>query len=141
MRIFNTFGERMRKDDGRAVPNFITQALKNKPLSVYGKGTQTRSFCYINDLVEGLYKLLLSGANDPINIGNPKEITLIKLARKVIALTQSRGKISFKPLPQDDPKVRCPDISRARKILGWEPKTSVEEGLSRTIDWFRRQVR
>jgi len=137
-RIFNTFGERMRKDDGRAVPTFIGQALNNKPITVFGKGTQTRSFCYISDLVEGIYKLLLSRINEPVNLGNPAEISLNALARLIRNLTGSKSKIVYKPLPVDDPKVRRPDTEKAKRLLGWQPKISFEEGLRRTITWFRQ---
>ncbi|MBI2580179.1 SDR family oxidoreductase [Candidatus Woesearchaeota archaeon] len=136
-RIFNTFGPFMRKNDGRVVPNFIMQALANKPLTVYGDGKQTRSFCYISDLIDGVYKLMLSKVNEPVNLGNPEEYTILEFAKKIIKLTGSR-KIIFKPLPVDDPKTRCPDISKAKKLLKWEPKVSVDEGLKRTIEWFRR---
>ena len=136
-RIFNTYGERMRKDDGRAIPNFISQALNGKPLTVYGSGKQTRSFCYISDMVSGLCKLLLSKENNPVNIGNPSEMSLIKLAREIIRISGSRGKIVFEPLPVDDPKIRRPDISRAKRILRWRPKVNLEDGVSRTINYFR----
>lgn len=136
-RIFNTYGPCMRKDDGRVVPNFVTQALSGKPLTVHGDGSQTRSFCYITDLVEGIYRLMLSGANDPVNLGNPEEFTVMDFAKKILELTGSRSKIAFKPLPIDDPKTRCPDISKAKKLLKWEPKVSVDEGLKKTIEWFR----
>lgn len=133
VRIFNTYGERMREEDGRAIPNFITQALKNKPITVYGKGSQTRSFCYISDMIDGIYRLLNSDTNDPVNIGNPDEISILELARIIIKLTDSKSKVVFKDLPQDDPKVRRPDISRAKKILHWSPKVKLEKGLSKTI--------
>jgi len=136
-RIFNTYGPRMRGDDGRAVPNFITQALKGDDLTVYGDGSQTRSFCYVSDLVEGIYKLMLSDVNEPVNLGNPDEISILDFARKVLSLTASRSRIVFKPLPQNDPKVRCPDISRARELLSWQPKVDMEKGLIKTIRWFR----
>jgi len=136
-RIFNTYGPRMRMNDGRAVPNFITQALKNKPITVYGSGNQTRSFCFISDMVEGLYKLLLSEVNTPINLGNPHEITLNELAQTIKKLTKSKSKIIYKPLPVDDPKVRRPDISKAKKLLNWEPVVSLEEGLKKTIEFFK----
>lgn len=132
-RIFNCFGPRMRQDDGRAIPNFIIQALANEPLTVYGDGTQTRSFCYIEDMVDGLYKLMLSKVNEPINLGNPTEVTILEIAKQIISMTGSKSKIEFKPLPVDDPKVRCPDITKAKKVLGWEPKISLEEGLKRTL--------
>lgn len=137
VRIFNTYGPRMRKNDGRAVPEFINQALKGASVTVFGKGLQTRSFCYISDLVEGLTRLLMSNINEPVNIGNPNEITLIKLARIIIELTGSKSKIVYKSLPVDDPKVRRPDISRAKKYLKWEPEVDLKEGLSETIKWFR----
>ncbi|MBI2140876.1 SDR family oxidoreductase [Candidatus Woesearchaeota archaeon] len=137
-RIFNTYGPCMRKDDGRVVPNFVTQALSGKPLTVHGDGSQTRSFCYITDMVEGIYRLMLSGVNDPVNLGNPEEFTVMDFAKKILELTGSRGKIAFKPLPVDDPKTRCPGISKARKLLKWEPKVSVGEGLKKTIEWFRK---
>jgi len=143
-RIFNTYGPRMRKDDGRAIPNFITQALANKPITVYGNGKQTRSFCYISDMVEGIYKLLFSNLNQPVNLGNPHEITLNELANLIHKLTclptrqaKTKSKIVYKPLPTDDPKVRHPDISKAKKYLNWSPKVSLEEGLKKTIHWFK----
>ena len=137
VRIFNTYGPRMRKDDGRVVPNFINQTLKNEPLTVYGDGKQTRSFCYISDLIEGVYKLMVSNVNDPINLGNPEEHSISEFAEIIKKLTNSNSKIIFEKLPVDDPHVRCPDISKARKDLGWEPKIRLKEGLTRTIDWFR----
>jgi len=136
VRIFNTYGPRMRKQDGRAVPAFITQALKNQPVTVFGKGTQTRSFCYVSDLVEGLYRLLISKADSPVNIGNPNEITLNQLAKIIIKLTKSKSKIVYKNLPVDDPKVRRPDITKAKKLLGWQPEVSLKEGLKSTISYF-----
>lgn len=139
IRIFNTYGPRMRIKDGRAVPNFIYQALHNKPLTVYGKGTQTRSFCYIDDLVEGILRVMKANTNEPINLGNPNEFTVLKLAKLVITLTGAKGKIIFKALPQDDPRQRKPDISKAKKILNWFPKIRLEEGLEKTIEWFSRQ--
>jgi len=137
VRIFNTYGERMREEDGRAIPNFISQALNNRPITVYGTGKQTRSFCYISDLVNGIYKLLMSSEHDPTNIGNPNEMTLIELAKVIIKLAGSNSRIIFKELPVDDPKVRRPDIAKAKKILHWKPKVGLEEGLLRTIDYFR----
>lgn len=137
-RIFNVFGPRMRKDDGRAVPTFISQALKGEDLTVFGDGSQTRSFGYISDLVDGIELLMESDYHKPINLGNPEEMTVLEMAKKIIELTGSSSKIAFKPLPQDDPKVRRPDITRAREVLGWEPKVPVEEGLRRTIEWFRK---
>jgi dTDP-glucose 4,6-dehydratase len=138
-RIFNTFGPSMRIHDGRVIPNFIYQALNNKPLTVYGKGTQTRSFCYIDDLVEGIFRLMLSKINEPINLGNPKEFTILQLARLVLKLTRTKSKIIYKPLPQDDPRQRQPDITRAKKLLKWKPKIELEEGLRKTIAWFSRR--
>ena len=137
VRIFNTYGERMREEDGRAIPNFISQALNNKPITVYGNGFQTRSFCYISDLINGIYRLLMSGEHDPVNIGNPNEMTLLQLAKVIIRLTDSGSRIVFKPLPTDDPKVRRPNISKANKILKWQPRIGLEEGLRKTIEWFR----
>jgi len=136
-RIFNTYGPMMRKKDGRAVPNFIMQALTNEPLTVYGDGSQTRSFCYISDMIEGIYKLMLSDANDPVNLGNPDEHTIMDLAKKIIELAGSSSKTVFKPLPVDDPKIRRPDITKAKDILKWHPKVPIDEGLRKTIDWFR----
>lgn len=136
-RIFNTYGPRMRKDDGRVVPNFINQALKNKPITVYGDGKQTRSFCYVSDLMEGIYKLMMSNINDPVNLGNPEEHTILEFAEFIKDLTQSNNKIVHKDLPIDDPHVRCPDITKAKKELGWEPKVKLEDGLQKTIDWFK----
>lgn len=137
VRIFNTYGPKMRHRDGRVVPNFIDQALRQRPLTVYGRGEQTRSFCYIDDLVEGIFRLLLSKENDPVNLGNPDEFSIIQLAKLVLKLSGSKSKIVFKLLPQDDPKQRQPDISKARKLLGWKPVISLEEGLKRTIAWFK----
>ena len=141
VRIFNTYGPRMQLDDGRVVPNFVGQALRNEPLTVYGDGSQTRSFCYVSDLVEGIYRLLLSDEHMPVNLGNPHEMTLIDLAKRVIALSGVGGGIVSTPLPEDDPKVRQPDITRARQLLGWEPTVDVDEGLRRTIEWFRKKLR
>ena len=141
VRIFNTHGPRMRLRDGRVVPNFIAQALRNEAITVYGDGSQTRSFCYVSDLVEGLVRLLRSDYDKgPINIGNPLEVTILQFAERIKALIGSKSQIVFGPLPEDDPKVRQPDIGRARKILGWEPKVSLEEGLRKTIDYFRDRV-
>src|SRR3989338_7718086 len=136
-RIFNTYGPRMRKDDGRAVPNFINQSLRNEPITVYGDGGQTRSFCYVSDLIEGIYKLMNSDIDEPVNIGNPEEHTIIGFAEIVKKLTKSKSKIVFEELPVDDPHVRRPDISKAKKELGWEPKVGLKEGLQKTIGWFR----
>jgi dTDP-glucose 4,6-dehydratase len=140
VRIFNTYGPRMRIRDGRAVPAFISQALVNEDVTVFGDGTQTRSFCYISDLVDGIIRLMLSKENDPINIGNPQEMTIEQIAQTIIDMTGSRSKIIYKPLPTDDPKVRQPDITRARTLLGWEPRVSLEQGLGRTIDYFKEKV-
>ena len=140
VRIFNTYGPRMRVRDGRAVPAFMSQALLNQDVTVFGDGSQTRSFCYISDLVDGLIRLMQSKENDPVNIGNPQEMTIEQIARQIIAMTGSTSKIVYKPLPTDDPKVRQPDITRARTLLGWEPKVTLEEGLGRTIDYFRAKV-
>jgi dTDP-glucose 4,6-dehydratase len=140
-RIFNTYGPRMRLNDGRAIPAFMTQALRGKPLTVFGDGSQTRSFCYVDDMVEGLYRLLMSRHAGPMNLGNPNEMTLLEMARKVIALTRSRSRIVHRPLPTDDPKVRQPDISLARKTLGWIPRVSLEQGLGKTIRYFRDRLR
>jgi dTDP-glucose 4,6-dehydratase len=139
VRIFNTYGPRMRVDDGRAVPTFINQALKNEPITVFGNGKQTRSFCYISDLIEGIYKLMISDVNEPINIGNPDEYTILELAKKIIKLTKSRSEIVFKELPQDDPKVRRPDIAKANELLNWQPRVSLEKGLKNTIGFFKEK--
>ena len=138
VRIFNTFGPRMRPHDGRVVSNFIMQALRGEPLTVYGDGSQTRSFCYVDDLVEGIVRLLERGTPEPTNIGNPGEFTVRQLADHVLALTGSRSEIVHRPLPEDDPRVRQPDISRARELLGWEPRVPLDEGLGRTIEYFRK---
>jgi dTDP-glucose 4,6-dehydratase len=140
VRIFNTYGERMRKNDGRAIPNFIRQALNGRPLSVYGSGRQTRSFCYISDLVEGIYRLMVSKVNYPMNLGNPSELTVTDLARKIIKLSGSGSKIKNKQLPVDDPKVRRPDISFARSALKWRAAVSLEKGLNKTIEYFKAEV-
>ena len=139
VRIFNTYGERMRENDGRAIPNFIGQALANKPITVYGDGSQTRSFCYVSDLVDGIYRLLMSAEHDPVNIGNPNEMTLVALAKTIIELTGSKSRIIYKPLPIDDPKVRRPDIRRAKKCLRWRPNIPLKEGLAKTITYFREE--
>jgi len=138
VRIFNTYGPRMRQNDGRAIPNFIGQALAGEPITVFGDGSQTRSFCYIDDLVAGIHKLLFSDFHQPVNLGNPKEMNVLDLARFVIELTGSKSRVEFRSLPQDDPKVRQPDISRARKVLGWEPKVDVRQGLVKTIEYFKK---
>ena len=140
VRIFNTYGPRMRVNDGRAVPAFMSQALRNEDVTVFGDGTQTRSFTYITDLVDGIIRLMLSSENDPINIGNPREMTIEEIATTIIRMTGSKSKIVYKPLPTDDPKQRRPDITRARTLLKWEPKVDLDEGLVKTIDYFRRKV-
>ena len=128
----------MRDHDGRAIPNFIDQALKNKPITVYGKGEQTRSFCFVTDLVVGIYKLMNSNLNEPVNIGNPNEMTILQLAKEIIKLTNSKSKIEYKPLPTDDPKVRRPNIEKAQTHLKWQPEVSLKKGLKKTIEWFKR---
>jgi dTDP-glucose 4,6-dehydratase len=140
VRIFNTYGPRMRLTDGRAIPTFVRQALRNEPLTVFGDGSQTRSFTYITDLVEGIWALMQASVNEPVNIGNPREMTLLQLAQEIVRLSGSRSEIVFRPLPTDDPKVRQPDIGKARRLLGWEPKVDVEDGLQRTIDWCKKLV-
>jgi dTDP-glucose 4,6-dehydratase len=139
VRIFNTYGPRMRHNDGRAIPAFIPQALKNQPITVFGDGSQTRSFCYVDDLIEGIYRLLISDYHEPINIGNPNEMTIKELAETIIKVTGSKSQIVYKPLPVDDPKVRQPNIEKAKTILGWEPKVSLEEGLNQTVEWFKQR--
>ncbi len=139
-RIFNTYGPGMRMDDGRVVPNFLKQALTGEPLTVYGEGSQTRSFCYISDMVEGLYRLLLSDENGPVNLGNPHELAIAEFAELVLDVTGSGSGIVRKPLPTDDPKTRQPDISKAKKALGWEPKVGLEDGLRKTADWIKEQL-
>lgn len=138
-RIFNTYGPRMKLDDGRVVPNLIHQALRGQPLTIYGTGRQTRSFCYCSDLVDGLLRLAASGDAAPINLGNPREFTILQFARLVKKLTDSKSPLEFKPLPEDDPRRRRPDIRRARTLLGWQPRVDLETGLRHTIDWFRHQ--
>jgi len=140
VRIFNTYGPRMRVNDGRAVPAFISQALRNEDVTVFGDGRQTRSFTYITDLVDGIIRLMLSKVNDPVNIGNPREMTIEEIARTIIRMTGSKSAIVHKPLPTDDPKVRQPDITRARTLLKWEPKVPLEEGLVKTIEYFKTKV-
>jgi dTDP-glucose 4,6-dehydratase len=140
VRIFNTYGPRMRLHDGRVVPAFISQALKNRPLTVFGHGQQTRSFCYVSDLIEGIYRLMMSSCDQPVNIGNPSEMTVLEFAKEIIRATRSRSKIAFRPLPQDDPRQRRPDITRARKVLRWAPKVPLSEGLGKTIQYFRGKV-
>ena len=137
-RIFNTYGPRMRMDDGRVVPNFLNQALRGEPLTVYGDGSQSRSFCYVSDMIEGICRLLESKENEPVNLGNPREMTIMEFAKKVLEITGSGSEIVYKPLPVDDPKTRQPDISKAKKVLGWEPKVGLEEGLRKTLDWFQK---
>ena len=140
VRIFNTYGPRMRLHDGRAVPAFMSQALRGEDVTIFGTGSQTRSFCYVSDLVDGVIRLLESNVNDPVNIGNPHEMTIEEIARTIIRLTGSKSRIVYRPLPEDDPKVRQPDITRARTLLGWEPKVPLEEGLRKTLEYFRTQV-
>ncbi|MBI3393748.1 MAG: SDR family oxidoreductase [Nitrospirae bacterium] len=140
VRIFNTYGPRMRVRDGRAVPNFISQALRNEEVTVYGDGSQTRSFCYVTDLVDGIARLLASDATGPVNIGNPAEMSVLSMAETIVRATGSRSRVVFRPLPVDDPKVRQPDISKARSVLGWEPRVRLEEGLKETIGYFRAKL-
>ncbi len=140
IRIFNTYGPRMRLNDGRALPNFMSQALNGQPLTVFGDGSQTRSFCYVDDLVEGIYRLLMSDVTTPVNIGNPDEISILEFANEILELTGSKSTISFKDLPADDPKVRQPDITQARTLLGWEPRVARRDGLKRTLDYFKNRV-
>lgn len=140
LRIFNTYGPRMRLDDGRALPTFMSQALRGEPLTVFGDGSQTRSFQYVDDLVEGIYRLLHSGVNDPVNIGNPDEITLLEFAQEIIRLTGSNSEIVFRDLPKDDPQVRQPNINRAKQLLDWEPKVDRADGLRRTLEYFQQRI-
>ena len=140
VRIFNTYGERMRLSDGRVLPNFMGQALRGDPLTVYGDGSQTRSFCYVSDLVAGIHALLFTDFHEPVNLGNPDEVTILEFAHEIDRMTGGKGAIVYKPLPQDDPKVRNPDVSRARQILGWAPKIGRREGLERTMRFFQAQV-
>lgn len=140
VRIFNTYGPRMRLDDGRALPTFMSQALRGDPLTVYGDGSQTRSFCYVEDLVDGIYRLLMSDESEPVNIGNPDEITIKEFAEEIIEITGTTSSITYEELPKDDPQVRQPDISRAREILDWEPKVDRREGLRRTLDYFKKKI-
>ena len=140
IRIFNTYGPRMRINDGRAIPNFLKQALTGKDLTVYGEGSQTRSFCYVSDLIEGIYRLLTSDQNNPINIGNPNEMTIKEMADKILQATNSESKITYVPLPEDDPKVRQPDITRAKKYLHWGPVVGLDEGLQSTLKYFKEQL-
>ena len=141
LRIFNTYGPRMRLQDGRVVPAFISQALAGRPLTVFGNGSQTRSFCYVSDLIEGIFKLAMSDFHEPVNLGNPREMTIKQFADEIIRITGTKSTIEYKPLPEDDPKVRQPDISRAKKVLGWEPRVSFEEGITRTIKYFRESLK
>jgi len=140
VRIFNTYGPRMRLDDGRVLPNFVGQALRGEPLTIYGNGSQTRSFCFVTDLVDGIYRLLFADYHEPVNLGNPNEITILDFAKEILALSGSKSTLDYRPLPADDPKVRRPDITRARQLLGWEPKIDRHEGLERTIEHFRCRV-
>ena len=140
VRIFNTYGPRMRIDDGRALPTFMSQALRGDPLTVYGDGSQTRAFCYVDDLVDGIYRLLMSDESEPVNIGNPDEITIKEFAEEIIEITGTGSSITYEELPEDDPQVRQPDISRAKEILGWTPKVDRREGLQRTLDYFKKKV-
>ncbi len=140
VRIFNTYGPRMRLRDGRVVPAFISQALNNEPLTVFGDGSQTRSFCYVSDLIDGIFRLALSDFHEPVNIGNPAEMTILDFAQKILALTGSQAQIVFKPLPVDDPRVRQPDIARAKRLLGWQPKVDFESGVRETIGYFRQKL-
>jgi dTDP-glucose 4,6-dehydratase len=140
VRIFNTYGPRMRLNDGRVVPAFISQALTHKPITVFGQGTQTRSFCYVSDLIEGIYRLMVSDYALPVNIGNPTELTMLQFAEAILKATRSRSKIAFKPLPQDDPKQRRPNITKAKQLLGWKPKVALADGLKSTIQYFRTRV-
>jgi dTDP-glucose 4,6-dehydratase len=140
VRIFNTYGPRMRINDGRAIPAFMSQALRGEDITVFGDGSQTRSVCYVDDLIDGIYRLLMSEMSDPVNIGNPDEIPILQLAKEIVELTGSKSKIVFKDLPEDDPKIRQPDISRGRKILRWEPKVNRMEGLKKTLEYFRKKV-
>ncbi len=140
VRIFNTYGPRMRMNDGRAIPAFISQALRGEPITIFGEGKQTRSFCYVDDQVDGIYRLLMSDLHEPVNIGNPDEMTIRQLAEKILELTGSNSPLVNRPLPEDDPRVRQPDITRARKLLGWEPKVDIETGLRRTIEWFKKEL-
>ena len=139
-RIFNTYGPRMRLDDGRALPNFMVQALRGEDITVYGNGTQTRSFCYVDDLIEGIKKLLYSDEAEPVNLGNPEEITILNFAKEIVALTGSKSRIIFSSLPENDPKVRQPDITKAKTILGWEPRVGRQEGLRRTLQYFQEKI-
>ena len=138
VRIFNTYGPRMRPNDGRAIPAFIPQALRGEALTVFGDGSQTRSFCYVDDLIEGIHSLLVSDYHEPVNIGNPTEMTIKELAEAIISAIGSSSKVVYNPLPQDDPKIRQPNITRATEILKWQPRYTLQEGLAKTIDWFKQ---
>ena len=141
IRIFNTYGPRMRLDDGRVVPNFVTQALMGKPMTVYGDGSQTRSFCYVSDLVRGIYMMMQKNTKgEVVNLGNPTEMTVLEFARKIKAITESKSEIVYRPMPENDPLQRRPDISKAKRLLGWEPKIGLDEGLMKTIEWFKTQL-
>ena len=140
VRIFNTYGPRMRMKDGRVVPAFVSQALRGEPITIYGQGTQTRSFCYCSDLIEGIYRLMMSEEIYPVNIGNPTELTILDFAREIIALTGAKSQLIHMELPIDDPKQRRPDISRAKHLLNWEPQISLREGLEKTIQWFAEEI-
>jgi dTDP-glucose 4,6-dehydratase len=140
VRIFNTYGPRMRLDDGRVLPNFMGQALRGEPLTIYGDGSQTRSFCYVDDLVEGITRLLFTDFHEPVNLGNPSEITILEFAKEILSLSGSKSGIEYRPLPEDDPKLRQPDISRARRLLKWEPKIDRHDGLKRTLAYFQKKV-
>lgn len=140
VRIFNTYGPRMRINDGRAIPNFLKQALTGKDLTAYGDGSQTRSFCYVSDLIEGIYRLLMSDLNEPCNIGNPVEMTIQQMAEKILQASGSKSKIIYAPLPEDDPKVRQPNINKAKEHLGWKPQVKLDEGLKTTMDYFKKQL-
>jgi dTDP-glucose 4,6-dehydratase len=140
IRIFNTYGERMRLDDGRVLPNLMGQALRGEPLTVYGDGSQTRSFCYCSDLVEGIYRLLNVKFHEPVNLGNPNEVSILDFAKEILELSGSKSKIEFLPLPQDDPKLRRPDTTRAKELLGWEAKVDRHDGLKRTLAYFQNRI-
>jgi dTDP-glucose 4,6-dehydratase len=141
VRIFNTYGPRMRPEDGRAIPAFVPQALRGEPITVFGDGSQTRSFCFVSDLIDGICRLLVSGIRDPVNIGNPDERTILELTEAILRLTGSKSRIEYRPLPVNDPKIRQPDITLASTSLGWEPKVGLEDGLRITIDWFRKKLK
>jgi len=140
VRIFNTYGPRMRLHDGRVVPAFISEALTGKPLTIFGDGSQTRSFCYVSDLIDGIFRLAMSDFHEPVNIGNPREMTIKEFADEIIRITGTKSGIEYRPLPEDDPKVRQPDITRAKKILGWQPRIDFDEGIRETIEYFRQHI-